>query len=197
MTVTQGFFSGLKLKQFYYNFNQLQHFIIERVGFPTLLFYRYMDTKRSMIEETALNLAGQVAEDQDVEVLEVKLLGKGRRMLMRVTIDKSGGVTLDDCERFSRGLGLLLDAEDSLYGPYNFEVSSPGLDRPLTVLKDFERHKGKLVRIITKDRIDNQNFFLGRLSAVTAGMIRLDINGEERDILFENISRARLEIEIK
>lgn len=156
-----------------------------------------MDTKQSIVEETVLSLAGQVAEGQNVEVLEARLLGSGRRMLLRVTIDRSGGVTLEDCERFSRSLSALLDADDSLQGPYNLEVSSPGLDRPLTALKDFERHKGKLVRIITKDRIDNQNFFLGRVIGVIEDMIRLSISGEERDIPFENILRARLEIEIK
>ncbi|NCO84428.1 MAG: ribosome maturation factor [Nitrospirae bacterium CG_4_10_14_3_um_filter_44_29] len=156
-----------------------------------------MDTKQSIVEEIVLKLAGQVAEGQKVEVLETRLLGSGRRMLLRITIDRSGGVTLEDCERFSRSLSALLDADDSLPGPYNLEVSSPGLDRPLTALKDFERHKGKLVRIITKDRIDNQNFFLGRVIGVTADIIRLSISGEERDIPFENILRARLEIEIK
>lgn len=153
--------------------------------------------KQSIVADEALKLARQVADDQRVEVLEVRLLGRGKGALLRVTIDRSGGVTLDDCERFSRSLGLLLDAEDYLQGPYNLEVSSPGLDRPLTVLKDFERHKGKLVRIITKDKIDNQNFFLGRIIGITADIIRLDISGEERNIPFDNISRARLEIEIK
>ena len=156
-----------------------------------------MDTKQSIVDDEALKLARQVADDQSVEVLEVKLSGRGKGALLRVTIDRSGGVTLDDCERFSRSLGLLLEAEDSLQGSYNLEVSSPGLDRPLTALKDFERNKGKLVRIITKDKIDNQNFFLGRITGVTAGIIQLDINGEERNIPFDNISRARLEIEIK
>ncbi|MCX5718086.1 MAG: ribosome maturation factor RimP [Nitrospirae bacterium] len=157
-----------------------------------------MDTNQSIVADEALKLARQVADDQNVEVLEVRLLGRGKGALLRVTIDRSGGVTLDDCERFSRSLSLLLDAEDSLLrGPYNLEVSSPGLDRPLTVLKDFERHRGKLVRIITKDKIDNQNFFLGKIIGITADIIQLDINGEERNIPFENISKARLEIEIK
>jgi ribosome maturation factor RimP len=156
-----------------------------------------MDTKHSVVADEALKLARQVADDQNVEMLEVRSLGRGKGALLRVTIDRIGGVTLDDCERFSRSLGLLLDAKDSLRGPYNLEVSSPGLDRPLTELKDFERHRGKLVRIITKDKIDNQNFFLGRIIGITAGIIQLDINGEERNIPFENISRARLEIEIK
>ena len=156
-----------------------------------------MDTKQSIVADEALKLARQVADDQSVEVLEVRLSGRGKGTLLRVTIDRSGGVTLDDCERFSRSLGLLLEAEDSLQGSYNLEVSSPGLDRPLTALKDFERNKGKLVRIITKDKIDNQNFFLGRIIGITADIIQLDINGEERNIPFDNISRARLEIEIK
>ena len=156
-----------------------------------------MDTKQSIVEETVLKLARQVADDRNLEVVEVRLSGRGKGALLRVTIDRSEGVTLDDCERFSRSLGLLLDAEDSLQGPYNLEVSSPGLDRPLTALRDFERHIGKLVRIITKDKIDNQNFFLGRITGVTAEIIHLDINGKERNIPFDNISRARLEIEIK
>jgi ribosome maturation factor RimP len=156
-----------------------------------------MDTKQSIVADEVLKLARQVAEDQSIEVLEVTLSGRGKGTLMRVTIDRSGGVTLDDCERFSRSLGLLLDAEDSLQGPFNLEVSSPGLNRPLTALKDFERSKGKLVRVITKDKIDNQNFFLGRIISITADLIQLDINGEERNIPFDNISRARLEIEIK
>ena len=156
-----------------------------------------MDTKQSIVADEVLKLARQVAEDQSVEVLGVRLSGRGKGALLRVTIDRSGGVTLDDCERFSRSLGLLLEAEDSLQGPYNLEVSSPGLDRPLTALQDFERNKGKLVRIITKDKIDNQNFFLGRIIGITANIIQLDINGEKRNIPFDNISRARLEIEIK
>ncbi|MDI6744289.1 MAG: ribosome maturation factor RimP [Thermodesulfovibrionales bacterium] len=156
-----------------------------------------MDIKQSILEETTLKMARQVADDQNVEVLEARLLGRGKGTLLRVTIDRSGGVTLDDCERFSRSLGLMLDTEDSLQGPYNLEVSSPGLDRPLAALKDFEKHMGKLVRIITKDKIDNQNFFLGRITGISADIIQLDINGKERNIPFDNISRARLEIEIK
>jgi len=155
-----------------------------------------MDTKQLIAEEKVLELAGQVAGEQNVEVVEVKLSGRGKGAVLKVTIDSAEGVTLDDCERFSRSLGLRLDAEDSLEGSYNLEVSSPGLDRPLTALRDFERQKGKLVRIVTKDKIDNQNFFIGRIIGVSADMIRLDINGKERNISFDNISRARLEIEI-
>lgn len=156
-----------------------------------------MDKKRAIVEELILKLAGQVAEGQGVEVIGVNLLGSWNRMLLRVTIDKDGGVTLDDCEKFSRNLGSLLEIEDPVQSAYTLEVSSPGLDRPLTTLKDFEGNIGRLVRVITKEKIDNQNFFLGRIIGVAGNIIRLSIDKEEREIFFENISRARLEIEIK
>lgn len=156
-----------------------------------------MDKKRAIVEELILKLAGQVAEGQGVEVIGVNLLGSWNRMLLRVTIDKDGGVTLDDCEKFSRNLGSLLEIEDPIQSAYTLEVSSPGLDRPLTTLKDFEGNIGRLVRVITKEKIDNQNFFLGRIIGVAGNIIRLSIDKEERGIFFENISRARLEIEIK
>lgn len=156
-----------------------------------------MDKKRAIVEELILKLAGQVAEGQGVEVIGVNLLGSWNRMLLRVTIDKDGGVTLDDCEKFSRNLGSLLEIEDPVQSAYTLEVSSPGLDRPLTTLKDFEGNIGRLVRVITKEKIDNQNFFLGRIIGVAGNIIRLSIDKEEREIFFENISRVRLEIEIK
>lgn len=156
-----------------------------------------MDKKRAIVEELILKLAGQVAEGQGVEVIGVNLLGSWNRMLLRVTIDKDGGVTLDDCEKFSRNLGSLLEIEDPVQSAYTLEVSSPGLDRPLTTLKDFEGNIGRLVRVVTKEKIDNQNFFLGRIIGVVGNIIRLSIDKEEREIFFENISRARLEIEIK
>lgn len=156
-----------------------------------------MDIKRAIVEELILKLAGQVAEGQGLEVIGVNLLGSWNRMLLRVTIDKDGGVTLDDCEKFSRNFGSLLEIEDPIQSAYTLEVSSPGLDRPLTTLKDFEGNIGRLVRVITKEKTDNQNFFLGRIMGVVGNIIRLSIDKEEREIFFENISRARLEIEIK
>lgn len=165
--------------------------------YPLFCFINVMDIKQSIIEEAVLKLARQVAEEQGIEVIGANLFGRGRRMLLRVTIDKDGGVTLDDCERFSRSFESLLEAEDPIQNAYTLEVSSPGLDRPLTTVKDFERNIGRLARIITKEKIDNQNFFIGRIISVTGNMIKLDSDKKEREIPFENISKARLKIEIK
>jgi ribosome maturation factor RimP len=117
--------------------------------------------------------------------------------LLRVTIDKEGSVTLDDCERFSRSLEAILDVEDPIPLSYSLEVSSPGLDRPLRELKDFEKNVGKLARIITVEKIEDQNLFIGRISMVNSKSLRLLVNDREIDIPFEKILRARLEVELK
>ena len=141
-------------------------------------------------------LAGSVAEQQAVEVVDVELSGSSRKLLIRIFLDKEKGVTLDDCSHFSRALSALLDVEDPVPAAYILEVSSPGLDRPLKALKDFQRSIGKLVRIITKSRIEEQNVFTGRLARVEGENITLSFNDKEIEIPFDQISKARLEIEL-
>jgi len=142
-------------------------------------------------------LAGSVAEQQAVEVVDVELSGSSRKLLIRIFLDKEKGVTLDDCSHFSRALSALLDVEDPVPAAYILEVSSPGLDRPLKALKDFQRSIGKLVRIITKSRIEEQNVFTGRLARVEGESITLSFNDKEIEIPFDQISKARLEIVLK
>jgi len=150
-----------------------------------------MNTMRQKI----FQLAEQVAEEQGVELFGIELLGRGK-VLLRVFIDKDGGVTLDDCQRFSKSLGIVLDVENPIPGSYKMEVSSPGLDRPLRNLKDYEKNTGKLARVITKEKIENRNFFIGRILGIHYGMIRLLVGEQEMNIPVDNISRASLEIEV-
>jgi ribosome maturation factor RimP len=146
--------------------------------------------------QKVLQLARQVADEEEVELVDVELRGKGK-LLLRAVIDKENGITLDDCEKFSRSFGAVLDVEDLFAGPYTLEVSSPGLDRPLKDLRDFEKNRGKLARIVTSDKISNQNFFIGRIEDIGVGYVKIKIDEREIDIPFDKISRARLEIELK
>ena len=146
--------------------------------------------------QKVLQLARQVADEEEVELVDVELRGKGR-LLLRAVIDKENGITLDDCEKFSRSFGAVLDVEDLFAGPYTLEVSSPGLDRPLKDLRDFEKNRGKLARVVTSDKISNQNFFIGRIEDIGVGYVKIKIDEREIDIPFDKISRARLEIELK
>ena len=148
------------------------------------------------IKQKALNFAKQVADEQGVEIFDIELLGKGK-LLLRVIIDKQGGVTLNDCERFSKSLGAVLDVENPFPGSYTLEVSSPGLDRPLKGIKDFEKNTGKLARIITAEKMENQKFFIGRILEVSNAFVKLLINERKIDIPFDRISKARLEVEFK
>jgi len=150
------------------------------------------DLKKKITE-----LAGSVATQYAYEIVDVEFGGSSRKLLIRIFIDKENGVTLDDCGDFSRALSALLDVEDPVPTAYVLEVSSPGLDRPLRALKDFQRSIGKLVRIITKSRIEEQNVFTGRLTRVEAENITLSFNDKEIEIPFDQISKARLEIELK
>jgi len=147
------------------------------------------------IRHRVSKLAELVAEEQRVELFDIELLGKGK-LLLRVTIDKEEGITLADCERFSKSFEAVLDVENPFSGSYTLEVSSPGLDRPLRHLRDFEKSRGKLARIITKEKIANQNFFVGRIGEVSSASIKILVDEREIDIPFDVISKARLEIEL-
>ncbi|OGW55026.1 MAG: hypothetical protein A2Y81_04695 [Nitrospirae bacterium RBG_13_43_8] len=148
------------------------------------------------IKKKIIKIAEKVADDQGVELFDLELLGRGK-LLLRVIIDSEEGVSLNDCENFSRSFEALLDVENTIPASYTLEVSSPGLDRPLRGLEDFKKHVDKLARIITAEKIENQNLFIGRISDVNGNFVKLSVHGRELDIPFEKISRARLEVELK
>ncbi len=165
---------------------------LSRVGVPTLLFY--MEALNRKIVE----LAGSISDDYNIKIVDVELAGSMRKPIVRVFIDKEEGVTLEDCEKFNRALSAILDVEDPIQTSYILEVSSPGLDRPLKRSEDFERNIGKKIRIITKEEINRQNFFTGRLREIKNNEIALILEKEkEVNIPINKIAKAKLEIEIK
>jgi ribosome maturation factor RimP len=162
------------------------------------------------IQDKVKELAGQVAEDEGLELVDAVVLGPGRKKLVRVTIDKEGGVKVGDCERMSRELEALLDVEELFQSAYMLEVSSPGLDRPLSAMKDFVKNMGKLARVITTEEIGGGSFFIGRIIDAGENWIRLRPEekpakgrpkkkdaSEPADVFipFDKVSKARLEIE--
>lgn len=162
------------------------------MGCPTLLFY--MEAIRKKITE----LADSTADGYGLQIAGIDLAGSSRKLILRVFIDREDGVTLDDCERFSRALSAVLDVEDLIQASYILEVSSPGLNKQLKGVKDFEKNIGKLIRIITNQDINKQNFFVGRIIEVKNENVKLLIDNKiEIVIHFDQISKARLEIELR
>ncbi|MCI4625292.1 MAG: ribosome maturation factor RimP [Candidatus Magnetoovum sp. WYHC-5] len=143
-------------------------------------------------------IAAEIATEYGLEVVEVSLKGQGRRQFLRITIDKPGSsIGLDDCENVSRQLSVSLDVEDFMEGSYTLEVTSPGLDRPLKKREDFVKNIGKLVKVVTRQKVNNTNSITGRLADTFEEGIIVDDNDNRYEINYQNISRARLEIEIK
>ncbi|NOZ24788.1 MAG: ribosome maturation factor RimP [Nitrospirae bacterium] len=150
---------------------------------------------REAIRKKVVELAREAVETAGVDLDDVELLGQTGRMIVRVIIDSEHGVGIKDCERVSRQLEALLDVEDPIPGSYTLEVTTPGLDRPLRSIEDFERFKGKLARVVTSERVDNQTFFVGRIKSVEGDTIVLELDNREVEIPYKIVSKARLEIE--
>ena len=148
------------------------------------------------IKDRIWRLASEVAEQEDLELVDIEF-SRGRKVVLRVFIDKEGGVTIEDCERMSRALEAILDVEDPIKESYILEVSSPGLDRPLRARHDFIRNMGRLARVITKQKVDNQNFFIGKIEGADEDGIILNIGKKTVFIKYDNITKANLEVEIR
>jgi ribosome maturation factor RimP len=117
----------------------------------------------------------------------------GRRGLLRLYIDRQGGVTVDDCQRVSEQIGALLDVEDPLPGSYVLEVSSPGFDRRLRTLAHFERFSGENAKVELRDaRHDGRRRFTGRIVRVEGSDVLLEVDGELTRLPFGDIAVARL-----
>jgi ribosome maturation factor RimP len=116
----------------------------------------------------------------------------GRRGILRLYIDREGGVTVDDCQRVSEQVGALLDVEDPLPGSYVLEVSSPGFDRRLRTRAHFERFVGEQVRVELKDALEGRRNFTGRLTGLEGDDVLLEVEGKVWHLPLSDIAVARL-----
>jgi ribosome maturation factor RimP len=136
-----------------------------------------------------------------LELVEVVWAGQGSRSVLRIVIDKPGGVTVTDCERAHKALGPALDVADLIPHAYTLEVSSPGLDRPFKRLQDYQRAIGKDVSLKLRQPLNGQWRLVGRLEAVNEQGVCLSVAGEanepERVTLDrESIAEAKLVVKI-
>jgi ribosome maturation factor RimP len=139
--------------------------------------------------------AERVASSLGVEIVDVEWK-VGAQRLLRVYIDKPGGITHGDCKRVSDELGVVLDVEDLIPGPrYLLEVSSPGLDRKLRSPAEFERFAGRMARISLSEPVEDSKFFEGRLAGVSDEMVRLEVGGRVVLLPLAAIRKANLVVE--
>ena len=126
------------------------------------------------------------------ELVEVRLLRSGRQITLQVFIDKDGGVDIDDCAAVSRQISVWLDVENPIQGAYRLEVSSPGLDRPLTKAADFQRFLGDEAEIELHAVREGRRRWRGTLLAADESSVCLVTEAGEQNFLYSAIHRAKL-----
>jgi ribosome maturation factor RimP len=141
-------------------------------------------------------IAERVAVPAGIEVVEVELKGGGQNRFLRISIDKPEGVTHADCEMVSHEIGTILDVEDVVPGHYTLEVSSPGVERKLQKMKDFERFTGKKIKAILREPVENSRRWEGTLASCADGLITLEVAaGKSIQFPFDQVEKANLKFE--
>ena len=141
-------------------------------------------------------MAERVARSEGLYLVDVELKGGRSNPLLRVYIDKQGGVSHADCQLVSEQLSAMLDVEDPFPASYMLEVSSPGLDRELRRPSDFEHFAGRRARLVLREGAEGKTVVEGRLAGLESGRVRLDVGaGGVQEYDLSAISKAKLLVE--
>lgn len=147
----------------------------------------------TLVQDKVRGLVEGPLSDMGYELVRVSLSG-GTRPVLQIMAERQDGaaMTVDDCTDISHTVSLLLDAEDPIVGAYSLEVSSPGIDRPLTRPKDFERYAGFEVRVETRLPVEGRKRFRGRLKGLKDGVVALSTDHGEAAVPFDEVVKAQL-----
>ena len=144
------------------------------------------------LEQNLQEMLQGAVEDLGCELWGIECQRAGRFMTVRLFIDKEGGVTIDDCADVSRQVSAILDVEDPIADKYNLEVSSPGLDRPLFTLPQFERYIGQDIAVHLRIPVMERRKWQGKLERIENDMVILIVDGQEQVLVFGNIQKANV-----
>ncbi|MFH1782253.1 MAG: ribosome maturation factor RimP [Candidatus Omnitrophota bacterium] len=138
-----------------------------------------------------------IIKAEDAELVDLIYRREGNRQVLRLLVDKEGGITMEDCININGRISEALDATDVIPEKYFLEVNSPGIDRPFKTKRDYEKAKGRLVRVTLNERIKNKMEYIAVLEDILEDSIKIDV--KKKGIIkipFKNITRARQEIEL-
>ncbi|NIO15920.1 MAG: ribosome maturation factor RimP [Deltaproteobacteria bacterium] len=148
------------------------------------------------IKKRVVDLAEDIALQECVEVVDVEMSGNPGRYIVRVFIDRDGGVTIADCESFSRNLGALMEIDDPIPTSYYLEVSSPGIERVLRKPSHFKRFVGETVNVRLENPIGGRRKISGTITEVTESYVVIGQEGERIVIDYKNVKKARLKKDV-
>ncbi len=146
----------------------------------------------SAIDRRLADIVTPVIDGLGYELVRIRLMS-GKRITLQIMADRpEGGIVVDDCAKISLAVSAVLDVEDPIEDEYALEVSSPGIDRPLTRLKDFETFNGYQVKLLTHDLIEGRKRFAGDLRGVEDGEILIEIPEGTIGLQFDWLAEAKL-----
>jgi ribosome maturation factor RimP len=157
-----------------------------------------MDLARGGAIDSVQAVAERVTAARGFELVDVEAKRDRQGFVVRLYVDKEGGIGLDELQSVSEEVSAILDAEDPVDGSYTLEVSSPGLDRPLKKEADYKRFLGRLVRLSSYEPVDGRRHWTGRLVSIEDGLVAVCLtkeSGAECRIPLAKIAHARLEVE--
>jgi ribosome maturation factor RimP len=147
---------------------------------------------KAAIDRRMAEIITPVIEDLGFELVRVRLMS-GKTTILQIMADRpEGGIEVDDCAQISLAVGAILDVEDPIIDEYTLEVSSPGIDRPLTRLKDFEAFEGYEAKLETTDMIDGRRRFKGELAGIDGDEVLINVTEGTIGLRFEWLSDAKL-----
>ncbi|MFU2058751.1 ribosome maturation factor RimP [Avibacterium volantium] len=144
------------------------------------------------LEEKLSDLLKGSIEDLGCELWGIECQRAGRFLTVRIYIDKEGGVSIDDCADVSRQVSAILDVEDPIADKYNLEVSSPGVDRPLFTLEQYQRYIGEEIMVHLRIPVLERRKWQGKLEKIENDMITLLVDGQPQVLVFGNIQKANV-----
>ena len=152
------------------------------------------EERKKEIVNKVTHLVKPLAEYNDIELVLVEFVKGPRGNILRLVIDKDGGVTLDDCTRISRVVSDLLDVHDPVPGSYSLEVSSPGINRPLVKKDDYNKFSGEKVLIKLAEPLEGRKKFKGVLRGIINDDVVIESSGQKFYLPYSLIIKARLDI---
>ena len=139
-----------------------------------------------------LSLLVPVIVDLGFHLVRARITSEGEQMILQIMAENDAGtIAIEDCEAISRAVSVMLDVEDPIPGNYTLEVSSPGIDRPLTRLKDFDVWEGYDAKIETDEMIDGRRRFQGTLVGADDDGFRVDVDGAEQTFGYDDVTKTK------
>jgi ribosome maturation factor RimP len=170
---------------------------LHQSGFHPLFFLEQAELRQEAVLERIRGVAERVTSARGFELTDVEMKRDRGGHLVRIYVDREGGIGLEELQSVSEEVSTILDVEDAVPTSYTLEVSSPGLDRPLRSEADYRRFVGKLVKLSTYEPVEGRRHWTGRLLSLEEGVVSLSLEKEKvvARVPLAKVAHARLEVE--